>query len=399
MKSSVICIHLILAFCATLSAQTVTYEAMPDAFNLRDMSPDGRWIVGNTNPTDGAFLYDCETKLMTMLPAPSEAVAVSDDGSIVLGNIDEDGSGGNGPTAGIWRQSTGLWESLGFLPNALNCPSRSSAYELSGDGTKATGLSWDGCSGRGFLWTQGIGMEELEPLANGGNRSSAMSADGSVFGGFAQGSFNRTPAFWRADLTGELLDPPDGDVVGEVHAFSDDGSVMLGTWASDASRWTFNGASWDRETIGNGSIASSWTGIPADIANDGTIVGFDTLQTSRRAWIQPQGQGELLDLRTWAIDHGAVIPGGEALGICEAISADGTKIIGHTFFAGSYILTITPDILLGDVNLDGVVTLLDVDPFVSLLIAGDFQAEADINGDGKVSLLDVDPFVAILSAG
>ncbi len=56
-----------------------------------------------------------------------------------------------------------------------------------------------------------------------------------------------------------------------------------------------------------------------------------------------------------------------------------------------------PGILLGDVNTDGVVNLLDVAPFVDLLTAGQFQAEADINQDQAVNLLDVTPFVEILS--
>ena len=396
MRKSLLVLPLLLMFCVPVCSQTVSFELIPDAFNARDMSPDGRYIVGNTAPAGGAFLYDCETKQMLSLPQPSEAVAVSDDGTIVLGNIDLDGSGGDGPTAGIWRQSTGQWESIGYLPDALNCPSKSSGYELSGDGTMATGLSWDGCSGRGFLWTAATGMLELEPLANGGNRSSAMSADGTVFGGFAQGSFNRTPAFWRDDLTGELLDPPKGDVVGEVQTFSDDGSIMLGTWAGDASKWTFDGGVLGkRETIGDGSIFSTWIGIPSDVADDGTIIGFDTLQTSRRGWIQYQGKGELLDIRIWALNHGAKIPNGQTLGICEAISADGTKICGHSFFNNSWILTITPECLLGDVNLDGAVNLVDVAPFIDRLTTGTFQKEADVNVDGVVDLLDVAPFIEL----
>ena len=54
------------------------------------------------------------------------------------------------------------------------------------------------------------------------------------------------------------------------------------------------------------------------------------------------------------------------------------------------------DILLGDVNQDGVVNLLDVGPFIELLSTGEYLAEADINGDGVVNLLDVDPFIEIL---
>ena len=55
--------------------------------------------------------------------------------------------------------------------------------------------------------------------------------------------------------------------------------------------------------------------------------------------------------------------------------------------------------LLGDVNQDGVVTLLDVNPFVEFITNGFFLCEADVNEDGVVDLLDVAPFVAILSGG
>ena len=55
-------------------------------------------------------------------------------------------------------------------------------------------------------------------------------------------------------------------------------------------------------------------------------------------------------------------------------------------------------VLLGDVNLDGVVNLLDVAPFVDLLSSSGFQLEADINQDGVVNLLDVGLFVELLGA-
>ena len=52
---------------------------------------------------------------------------------------------------------------------------------------------------------------------------------------------------------------------------------------------------------------------------------------------------------------------------------------------------------LGDVNQDGNVNLLDVQPFVAAISAGLFITEADINCDGQVNLLDVTPFVVLLS--
>lgn len=55
--------------------------------------------------------------------------------------------------------------------------------------------------------------------------------------------------------------------------------------------------------------------------------------------------------------------------------------------------------LLGDVNCDGTVDLLDVAPFVDLLTSGGFSEKADITGDGTLDLLDVSPFVEILTGG
>ncbi len=55
--------------------------------------------------------------------------------------------------------------------------------------------------------------------------------------------------------------------------------------------------------------------------------------------------------------------------------------------------------LLGDVNCDGFVNLLDVSPFVDLITSGGFSLKADINQDGAVNLLDVAPFVDLLTGG
>lgn len=55
------------------------------------------------------------------------------------------------------------------------------------------------------------------------------------------------------------------------------------------------------------------------------------------------------------------------------------------------------DVLLGDVNRDGSVNLLDVNPFIDVLSTSSFQLEADTNQDGVVNLLDVDSFIQILA--
>ena len=53
---------------------------------------------------------------------------------------------------------------------------------------------------------------------------------------------------------------------------------------------------------------------------------------------------------------------------------------------------------IGDINEDGAVDLLDVQPFVAVLTGGSpAVCQADINGDGVIDLLDVQPFVELLT--
>ena len=79
----------------------------------------------------------------------------------------------------------------------------------------------------------------------------------------------------------------------------------------------------------------------------------------------------------------------------RAISS-GSNAIGN--MSNAVTLEFDSTVLIGDVNQDGQIDLLDVQPFVDLLINGGFQLEADINGDGLVNLLDVAGFVALISS-
>ena len=62
-------------------------------------------------------------------------------------------------------------------------------------------------------------------------------------------------------------------------------------------------------------------------------------------------------------------------------------------------ICLRPQVTAGDVNLDGEVNLLDVDPFVDAITLGTYLAEADTNCDGILDLTDVDSFIAILHSG
>jgi hypothetical protein len=55
------------------------------------------------------------------------------------------------------------------------------------------------------------------------------------------------------------------------------------------------------------------------------------------------------------------------------------------------------DLILGDVNNDGAINLLDIAPFVDAISTGNYIAAADINCDTFVNLLDVEPFIDLLT--
>ena len=66
------------------TADTVVFEMIPNVFSANDMTPDGRFIVGEA--PGGPYILDTTTNTMTVLPGPGyAAVAVSDDGTVSAG--------------------------------------------------------------------------------------------------------------------------------------------------------------------------------------------------------------------------------------------------------------------------------------------------------------------------
>ena len=69
---------------------------------------------------------------------------------------------------------------------------------------------------------------------------------------------------------------------------------------------------------------------------------------------------------------------------------------GHEALGQRALALLTTAPAPGDVNGDGRVDGLDVEPFVDILLSGVFDPAADVNGDGRVNGLDVDPFVTLV---
>lgn len=134
------------------------------------------------------------------------------------------------------------------------------------------------------------------------------------------------------------------------------------------------------------------------VDNDLTIDAGASLSISTIGGFIPSVGDQFIVVCTWGVRTGTFdgLPEGETV---MTIAGVDLKI---TYTAGADGMDVAlnaeeASILLGDVNLDGIVSLLDVQPFVNLIATGGYQAEADINLDGFVDLLDVGPFVAILT--
>ena len=114
---------------------------------------------------------------------------------------------------------------------------------------------------------------------------------------------------------------------------------------------------------------------------------------------------ELFGQKTPFEPFGTTLDGGDFNIIGSSVSAPtGTLFFQFTTDGGNgEVLTqfsmapVSGKTLVGDVNCDGVINLLDVGPFVDFLLNGGFDEKADVNEDGIVNLLDVEPFIALLA--
>ena len=294
---------------------------LPPGSWANDITPDGEVVVGTYS--GGGFIWRWRTEPSPTVVPGGDMVAVSDDGTVVCGNMPDPVSGAE--VAGRWTASTG-WEPLGSLLGDDGCGSLSHAYDISGDGSTIVGLAWNGCSGRGFRWTEATGMQELMNLVNGNNRASAISGDGSLIGGFAQGDFDRTPAYWTPDTVGLTVD---SSLVGEVHGISHDGATSVGgvkfPGVGEQRAFIRDTATGQTQNLGNLN-GGFWKGIATDLSHDGqVVVGYDTIGLGREAWVWTPADG-IVGLDTILADAG--LGGGFPTWVCRAVSGDGTVVVG-----------------------------------------------------------------------
>ncbi|WP_332694018.1 autotransporter domain-containing protein [Devosia sp.] len=167
----------------------------------------------------------------------SNANAVSDDGSVVVGFSD---GAALGYHAFRWTAADGMVD-LGTLAGGGSAESR--AYGISGDGNFIVGRSDTvGSDEHAFRWSAAEGMIDLGTLGGADSLARAASLDGSVVVGYAEDATDDPIAFrWTEEagmrsVAGWLGEA--GVDIGawelfEANGVSDDGTVVVGTGVSE----------------------------------------------------------------------------------------------------------------------------------------------------------------------
>ncbi len=215
------------------------------------------------------------------------------------------------------------------------------------------------------------------------------------FGGLGWGLRAFDPAngaqLWRFDPN--ILSGASGPEVGSdgIIYFSWDISRVSAVFPDGTSKWThvdFTGVRTQPTIVPDNSVVMVGGG---EFGQSGTLKALDA-QTGKEIW----------KLQLPDENFGNIVPDVRPLITSDSNTAYLPTVIlsdPQPFqYCYLYALEIAKETeIIGDVNGDGVVNLLDVAPFVDLLTSGQFQAEGDINGDGVVNLLDVAGFVELIS--
>jgi hypothetical protein len=156
-----------------------------------------------------------------------------------------------------------------------------------------------------------------------------------------------------------------------------------------------------------GAEASQWFTAFSIFSSQGWAgLGGGSVPIVRDTWVPVQG---LFDIDAQSVEY---FYNGTSAGTTSWAGNDVALVGFDMWTAGGAVgdiylddFSVTPfddnnsTVVLGDVNLDGLVNGLDVDPFVGLVTSGTYQDEGDMNEDGMVNGLDVDPFVAAVVGG
>jgi uncharacterized membrane protein len=397
---------LVMAMGAAEAHGEVTFEIIGPCL-ATDISADGKVIAGNSVDY-GTFRWTSDSGIVDLGRNAYAAIGqaagtpdVSADGTRVSASILD--STGTMMTAGLWTEGVGWIDLMPPMPpgGAALGDAYGSAWGMSEDGLAVCGLYWHpgtpGGGARGLHWTAETGATGL-PAGGASSRVNDANGDGSVVVGWDGNPVNYVwhPVVWVNSVRTVLGGFDDANGFAEARAVNTDGTLIVGSsWDAEeghavATLWRWNGATWDRDPLGElpGTPPDQGNVMAEALSDDGSIVvGFNQFAFGSFAgfiWTEETGMVNVVD---FLADHDITVDPTLIIQNLTGITDDGTKIIGlgqDTYFPFSYrsfVITISPPPCPWDCgDGDGTVGIVD---FLALLAEwGQVGTACDVDGGG-----------------
>jgi len=401
--------------CDPLGAEIPQFTGLGDlpggsvASSALAISGDGSTVVGSSSSAlsgefgEEAFVWTLTTGMVGLgdlpgghrwLPFSSWASGVSEDGSIVVGTgMSEFQPGDGGEEAFRWTERRGM---VGLRP-AVGSAFVSGCTGVSDDGAVMVG--WRCCNPNYEAFRLTADGELVVLGALGGPTmaigATAISADGSTIVGYS-GSPNSYPPSTTGEpfrwTEGEgvvgLGFLPGGLPIGEAYGVSADGQVVVGR--SNSAQGAEHAFLWTSVTgmIGLGDLPGGAFGSVAyGVSADGSrVVGVGRTALGDEAFLWEQGIG-MQRLQDVLAERLGLDLDGWTLQFATAITPDGRVVTGWGVNpSGDREAWVARLGLLGDLNADGIIDGADLG---LLLGAWNGDGPADLNGDGVVDGADL----------
>jgi flagellar hook capping protein FlgD len=331
----------------------VTFEFIFDGGFPLAVSDDGSVIAGNlSNGGFGPFRWTQATgpaSLGRVTHAGGGGMpGISYDGTRVASSIAMEDS--SFTTQGLWTLGSG-WQELmpPTLPDGgFQDGTCGNIYGLSGDGKTAVGLySRLGVGNRAHAskWTASGGVVDLGGTTTGqASRANGVDFNGSVITGWVETPTGPwRPAAWVNGSLVLLTNYSDLTIIGsgEGRKVSQSGDIIVGfakepvTGQRAATMWKrTNGTFGPPQVLGwvDGTTAGNGINVPYGVSNDGRIVvgycSFDGDPFATTGFIWTSSTG-VQDINNYLADNGVFVDPNFAISSLSAITPDGTQVLGY----------------------------------------------------------------------
>ncbi len=402
---------LVLAGCLASSAMAApTIEFLPAGYLVTDASYDGSVLVGNVQG-DGSyetFRWTAEEGVVRLGRATVPVLGigggspdVSYDGARVSATIL---SSDILETQGVWDEASGWTETMPPMPanGVISDQSYGSAWGLSGDGTTLTGFYWIGGMGGAQVntWTPSNGVVALPKTPGRSARGNGANYDGTVVVGWEDLNGPWQPTAWR---NGQKMVLVESLARGEARATTADGDTIVGAAynpaqaRTSATIWRWNGAAYVTEYLGflPGTAPNSGSCWLESVSDSGDLaVGFNLYTFSPGGpvdgvvWTPATGIVKDVD---FLASLGLSVPVGADIREINVVSPNGEVITGIMLLPeiGLQTFVIHLNSCPADIDGDGLVDFSDLNILLGNFNTSGANIPGDINGDGVVSFADL----------